>query len=223
MQSLVNIPFISLILFLALAGSAHAITIDGNPADWAGVGVSYSDPAGDMVGAFAPQDIRSLRIANDSTNVYLLLETIMAASGADFFLFIDTDSNPLSGCTVYSAVSGIGFEFGITLSENPLNASFGSYIGDARDCGWNLNDFPGVPRGGLSTVALGNYWEAAFPISTLQILAPGLHGFALDTGNDHLDWKKEYQLETSTDVPEPSALALSALAFVFARRRKPRV
>ncbi|MCX6930062.1 MAG: hypothetical protein NT154_43655 [Verrucomicrobia bacterium] len=50
------------------------ISVDGSPADWAGIQPAVTDPAGDAYLGPAGSDITALYLARDSTNVYLRID-----------------------------------------------------------------------------------------------------------------------------------------------------
>lgn len=110
-------------------GTAFAtIIIDGTFTDWDSVPYLALDPTGDQNNAI--NDLLTLKIANDTTHVYFLLET---APGAAFFtnfrnnMFLDADSNPATG---FVGSTGLGSEL--------LNQNFGFY--DQRN-----GNFSGIP------------------------------------------------------------------------------
>jgi len=150
------------------------ITVDGDPQDWfdAGIAELIIDPSGDMTPPGV--DMLSLRLADDGTNVYFLYE--FAGPPVDHsFLLMDTDTNPGTGCPA----QGIGMEYALTFA--PSSGYF--YIGDARDCIYGPDDFPGA----LIVAIGGNFIEASVSIATLEILSPGLTEFDITAGNDHCD------------------------------------
>jgi hypothetical protein len=187
------------------AGSAQAITVDGNISDWAAVPILVSDPAGDF--GTPGGDIVSLQVTNDASNVYFLLTTVGNAADPSVFNFLhlDTDRNAATGCGFF----GIGFEFGITLRQSL------SYIGDARDCGWSPADFPGA----LVASFNGNHVEFAVGISVLQLLTPGVTGFDVATSNDEIQ-PAAYSFAA---VPEPGTLLLMSMGLLGLGLARPRL
>jgi hypothetical protein len=150
------------------------ITVDGNPQDWfdAGIAELIIDPSGDRTPPGV--DMLSLRVTDDGVNVYFLYE--FAGPPVDHsFLLMDTDINPGTGCPA----GGIGMEYALTFA--PSSGYF--YIGDARDCIYGPDDFPGA----LIVAIGGNFIEASVSIATLEILSPGLTEFDITAGNDHCD------------------------------------
>ncbi len=154
--------------------SAGIITVDGDPQDWfdAGIAELIIDPSGDMTPPGC--DMLSLRVTDDGINVYFLYE--FAGPPVDHsFLLMDTDTNPGTGCPA----GGIGMEYALTFA--PSSGYF--YIGDARDCIYGPDDFPGA----LIVAIGGNFIEASVPIATLEIISPALSEFDITAGNDHSD------------------------------------
>ncbi len=146
------------------------ITVDGDPQDWFDAGITelIIDPSGDMTQPGL--DMLSLRVTDDGVNVYFLYE--FAGPPVDFsYLYMDTDTNPGTGCYI-----GIGMEYGLNFGPS----SGLSCIGDARDCGWGSDDFPGA----LIVTVGGNFIEASVSIATLEILSPALTEFDITAGND---------------------------------------
>jgi len=147
------------------------ITVDGDPQDWFDAGITelIIDPSGDM--SQPGLDMLSLRVTDDGVYVYFLYE--FAGPPVDFsYLYMDTDTNPGTGCYI-----GIGMEYGLNFGPS----SGLSCIGDARDCGWDSDDFPGA----LIVAVGGNFIEASVPIATLEILSPALTEFDITAGNDN--------------------------------------
>ena len=143
-----------------MATTIGQIDLDGCPDDWhrAGIRPLINDPHGDMEPAGL--DFRRLYVTNDEEFLYLLVE--FAGPPVDSsFLLLNTDGNNYTGCA-----PGMGFEFGVTSS--PVSPPENSYIGDARDCSWGGDDFPGA----LKYVVRGNFIEASIPLTVLNALGP---------------------------------------------------
>lgn len=150
---------------VSLPGTFATIKVDGDLSEWVNIPILISDPVGDyLLGA----DIVNVKIANDKDFVYFLEEFSSPRTNYTY-IELDTDLNRDTGCAGL-----LGAEYGIT-----FGFSF-DYIGDARDCGWTSNDFPGA----LVRVESGRFLEASVPISILEILSPGLTAFNIFTGND---------------------------------------
>jgi hypothetical protein len=148
-------------------GTQATIIVDGDPSDWVDIPPLITDATGDGGGN---PDLISVRVANDDNFVFILAE-FASPPGTFTYLQLDTDLNPTTGCVAF----GIGVEYGITFS-----IPSGGYIGDARDCSWESEDFPGA----LVYVVAGNFIEASIPISTLEVLSPGLTAFDITAAND---------------------------------------
>ena len=84
------------------AGTYANISIDGNFSDWQGVPVVATAPAGT---SGTNLDLASLSIANDESNIYLLVTynaPVNPNAGPSVFLAFDTDNHPATGFNVYS-------------------------------------------------------------------------------------------------------------------------
>lgn len=151
------------------SGFFPEITVDGDVSDWAGVPVVLTDPAGD----YAPADLINIKISNDDAFVYFLLE-FSAPVTTYTYLHLDTDLDPSTGCNAF------GMEYGVTFGVATGNLS---YVGDAQDCSWGSADFSGAL--GVALDATGRFIEASIPISTLEVISPGLSGFNVNGNNDN--------------------------------------
>ena len=145
-----------------------SIIVDGDPCDWAGIDPLITDLRGDYKAGF---DFVNLSVTEDGTYVYFLYEFNGAPMNCTY-LVMDTDRNSTTGCQWL----GFGVEYGITF----FSTGDDGYIGDARDCSWGSEDFPDA----LIWAVANQYIEAAVPISTLEILTPGLTKFDITTIND---------------------------------------
>ena len=151
--------------------AAQAIVVDGNILDWAGRTNLVVDAAGDgpfnSTGQYAAGgDFQSITVANDFTNVYLLLEFAGNHSGG-IVLFLDTDQNPTTGCN--------GSEFAIFTSGSEPGGHLA--LADYRSCQVN-NDFPGIVRS-LPPHGVSRFLEASIPLAVLRTITPNLSGFVL--------------------------------------------
>ena len=86
----------------AYAQPPLVIIVDGDPGDWGGVEPLLTDPGGDgpfnQAGDYFPgEDFLNISVANDDTNVYLLMEFVANHSGG-FAFFLDTDQDSTTGC-----------------------------------------------------------------------------------------------------------------------------
>ena len=84
------------------AGTYANISIDGNFSAWQGVPVVATAPAGT---SGTNLDLASLSIANDESNIYLLVTynaPVNPNAGPSVFLAFDTDNHPATGFNVYS-------------------------------------------------------------------------------------------------------------------------
>lgn len=78
------------------------INVDGNPADWAGIPVTGTDPTGD-----GTPDIASLKVANDNDYLYVLVQyngavdTNTLNGSPSVFLSLDNDANTATGFNIY--------------------------------------------------------------------------------------------------------------------------
>lgn len=135
------------------------ITVDGCPDEWSAMGIKplITDARGD---ANPPGlDLLKVFMTNDAEFLYVLMEFAAPPSGYSYLL-LNTDGNPNTGCS-----PGVGFEFGITFSPSRPQDS---YIGDARDCGWDGADFPGA----LKSAVRDNFIEAVVPLKVLRAFGP---------------------------------------------------
>lgn len=160
--------------------SHQSIVVDGNLNDWfaADIAPIITDPLGDA--AVPGGDVLGLRITDDGISVFFLLELASPLQGS-VFLDINIDGDPATGC---GGSVGFGFEYSITFHVE--GSTMIAYIGDARDCSWESDDFPGA----LHAVATGNFIEASVPIKVLTQLHPNppLKGFHITCrGNDSCD------------------------------------
>jgi hypothetical protein len=126
-----------------------------------------SDAAGNA--GSNPLDFTRLFIGNDHQNVYFLVEVAGDASANNLsVIHLDTDMDQTTGCLL-----GIprlnGSEYGVFLLPT------GSFVGNLTGCAAGSDDFPN--GGGIRTATNGHFIAAIVPISTLQILTPGVQGF----------------------------------------------
>jgi hypothetical protein len=121
-----------------------------------------------------PVDFKNLWVANDATNVYFLVEFAGPASAnVSSPIFLNTDLDQTTGCNL-----GIprfnGVEYGVFLSPTAFG---GDFVGNMTTCSSGSDDFP--DRGGIKTATVGHFIAVLVPISTLQILTPGVNGFSV--------------------------------------------
>jgi len=95
-----------------------------------------------------------MKMWNDDSHLYFLLEMTRPMWEVPITgFYIDADNNPATG----HPSSDIGMEFGITcFSSGPFQ--FGD-IGDARDGGWSMYDYPGR----LVWQYTNNRWKERYP------------------------------------------------------------
>ncbi len=132
----VNIKWISRLLsMLALcsftqeisAGTYRTITIDGSFYDWTGVPVMATATNGT---SGATLDLASLSIANDASNIYLLITYNQpvnpnSGDGTNVYLAFDTDNHPATGFNVFG-LNLIGSEVGFQ-NDGPFVQSNGVF------------------------------------------------------------------------------------------------
>jgi hypothetical protein len=121
-----------------------------------------------------PVDFKDLFVANDETSVYFLVEFAGDASqNVSSPIFLDTDIDQTTGCNL-----GIprfnGVEYGVFLQSPTFG---GTFVGNMTGCSAGSDDFP--DRGGVRSATVGHFIAVSVPISTLQILTPGVNGFAV--------------------------------------------
>ncbi len=136
------------------------IDLDGCSDDWHRNGIRplINDLRGDMEPAGL--DLRRVYVTNNEEFLYLLVEFAGPPVNSSFLL-LNTDGNRYTGCA-----PGMGFEFGITFS--PASPPENSYVGDARNCSWGGDDFPGA----MEFTVRGNFIEASIPLTVLNALGP---------------------------------------------------
>ncbi len=150
--------------------SQGAIVVDGNTGDWAGIPELLTDPAGDApAGAI---DFRSLKVTDDGANVFLLYTFDWEPVTVTGSLLVNTDRNPITGCT--------GAEFVIQLSfiqQPPLLQKE-----DHRFCPPTVS-----PPRVLNSVAFhpsGGVVEASYSIQGVSALTPGGAAFDITSLDD---------------------------------------
>lgn len=208
-----------------LAGTYANIAIDDAYADWTGIPIAITDPAGDAVNA---PDIATVQIANDNTYLYIHLHYNTPQS-FQTYLAIDNDSNPATGFNV-AGLGIVGSEagyandfdfdqragFNIGTLKDPVNATepasgaaiLSSFVDSAdREMAIRLDTTfdPFVGPG------------AVFPTNTFTLMFYSLDGsFATQDTTSAV----KYTLGT---VPEPTALMLVTFGItisVASRRHK---
>ncbi|MBI2053287.1 MAG: hypothetical protein HYT41_00885 [Candidatus Sungbacteria bacterium] len=141
-------------------GAGTSINVDGCPQDWFALGARpiITDEYGDYL---AGADILNVWVTDDGQSAYFLAE-FAAPPTATFYFFLDTNSTPKTGCQI----QGIGVEYGITIDPK---WSFQPFLGDARDCGWGADDYPGVLKVAMSD----RFVEFSLPLDILRQLTQG--------------------------------------------------
>jgi Ca2+-binding RTX toxin-like protein len=170
---------------VSLPGTFATIKVDGDPGDWSNIPVLISDPKGDSSKA----DIIGIKVANNKDFVYLLTELATPFSSGEWIsLHLDTDLNPMTGCQLGNWQ---GSEYGIG-----FNSSIG-FIGPIHiwngGCGYGNDEFPGV----VVHVKAGNFIEASFPISVLEVVSPGLKAFNIWSSYMDVTTAARYNLASS--------------------------
>jgi hypothetical protein len=144
-----------------------AIRIDGDPSDWAGISPILTDDAGDgpfdASGRYIPgSDFLQIRVTNDNTNVYFLIEFAGVPYAGGIKLFFDTDVNPTTGCNGTEAV----------IFTSPAEPGAHLALGDYRNC-MTADDYPGVVLSAVQEHAGHSFVEAMIRIDDLFKLTPG--------------------------------------------------
>lgn len=156
--------------------SAPVITVDGNPDDWAGITPTLVDPEGDapfdLFGNYRPDnDILAISITNDEEKAYFLIEYAAVPSMGATALFLDTDLDPNTGCTVL-----VGTEYIMLFLAADLQPPTGVFtLGDNRDCSASGTDFPGA----IQFATQGRFVEASVTRESLRALTPSTTGFRI--------------------------------------------
>jgi len=150
--------------YTASPGTFATITVDGNPSEWASIPVLISDPLGDSGGV----DIVNIKLAHDSNLVYFLEEFSLFPIMFSI-LMLDTDLNSATGCQVGDWQ---GAEYGIAIDPDYPGFIGRIHVADGS-CWFSSDDFPWA----LVYVVAGNFIEASFPISVLEVVSPGLTAF----------------------------------------------
>ncbi len=158
----------------AIAGAHRTIIVDGDTSDWKGIEPLILDPSGDV-----PNDLRSIRIANDQHNMYFLVQ-LSFAPGAGLWVMFDTDQNPSTGCggveedlVLRKPIEEVSFEM-----ELRADLWMGSYCQAASGSFW-------------STQAWGDdVVEFSVPIDALRALGMSrqVRVAGNTTGNDWTEW-----------------------------------
>ena len=154
------------------APSAPVITVDGNPDDWAGITPTLIDPERDapfdVFGNYLPGgDILNISITNDQEKVFFLIEYAAPPSLSATALFLDTDLDPNTGCSVL-----VGTEYILLFLAADLQPPGTFTLGDNRDCSAS-DDFPGA----VQFATQGRFVEASVSRESLRALTPGSTGF----------------------------------------------
>lgn len=154
----------------------RSISVDGNDADWNGVPVIGTDPAGDGV-----QDIVSIQVANDQDYLYVLVryngtvDTNTLNGSPSIFLSLDNDSNASTGFNIYG-LNQVGAEVSWQ-NDFPFAQSASSYNLDATFTNGGIGISPyastvsfqeyRIPRN--ATYTIGSTTSAVFPNPALRL------------------------------------------------------
>ena len=209
----------------ALKGSAGTyanITIDGNFSDWAGVPVLATSPAGT---SGTTLDLASLSMANDSSNLYLLITyyaPVNPNAGPSVYLALDNDNNAATGFNVYGlglvgSEAGWQNDFPFAQSNGVFNTGGGITGGNAA-----ISPYYSETMTQEYAISLSATFTATglpvFPTNTFTMLV-----YADPTPNLDLLGPVQYTLAT---VPEPGTAALVGLGLLtgigLVRRRRTR-
>ena len=153
-----------------------AITVDGNPNDWTGITPLLVDPEGDapfdVFGNYHPDnDILNISVTNDDEKVYFLIEYAAPPAQGATALFLDTDLDRNTGCTVLE-----GSEYILLFLPSDLQPPAGTaFLGDERDCSSSSADFPGA----VEFATQGRFVEASVTRESLRALTPNSTGFKI--------------------------------------------
>jgi hypothetical protein len=152
-------------------GSIH---VDGDPEDWAGIAPLYTDALGDgpfdATGKYlAGNDIVHISVTNDNHDVYFLIEFAGAPFRGGLILSLDTDVNPVTGCTGYEAVM-------FSSPTEPSRLLFGDY----GNCEFT-ESFPNVITSAVQEKDGHSYLEASIRKEDLFRLTQGREDFRFFT------------------------------------------
>jgi hypothetical protein len=191
---------LGIITFLLGTSDVRAlpIVIDGSSSDWVEVPRLLTDPSGDVAfcgGVECRADTVGLRFAHDYTHVYLLYEFANDWQIEGAYLWLDTDMNTSTGCSL----SGIGAEYGIVFQPEPSPAG----MGDATACSF------GFEYSSALDVASGtSFIEASIDLAVFEILSPGFAGLDVITQNDASGIGRYLLDGGETPTPLPTTLTL---------------
>jgi hypothetical protein len=119
----------------------------------------------------ADNDILNVSITNDEQKVYFLIEYAAVPANGSTALFLDTDLNPNTGCSVL-----VGVEYAMIFVTPDLQPPVGVfYLGDERDCSSTNGDFPGA----IEYATQGRFVEASVTRESLRALTPTSTGFRI--------------------------------------------
>ena len=141
----------------AHAGFYKTITPDGDTSDWASVPVATTISAN----TGTPIDFASLKIANDSTNVYFLITyntAVNPQSGSGVFTAIDSDNNGATGFNIFGNAA-IGSNFGFQ-NDFPFTQTAGSFNSGGT--------IVGASYGASPYATSTTFQEIAVPLSASQ-------------------------------------------------------
>jgi hypothetical protein len=205
---------LALAAIVALPTAAYAqdfrtITIDGNPSDWAGISPAVTDPNDGLpLPGFEGWDIVSVSVANDSTNIYFLVEftdaSVAAVTDPVTEFSFDLDSNSQTGCVGNfgdalgtSALLGIERTAGVSRTISGFN-----FIYAWSDCG-SVGNSLGIPVSAM----VGGYLEVSIPLDLLPLTSPdGSLDFNV-VSHAEASGKAHYVLASAPCAGPPSSLS----------------
>ncbi|HEV7300240.1 MAG TPA: PEP-CTERM sorting domain-containing protein [Tepidisphaeraceae bacterium] len=200
----------------ASAGFYKTISSDGDFSDWADVPV-YSSTS---VNSGVPIDLASVKLANDATNLYILLTfatPVNPQSGAGTFIGIDSDNNASTGFSIFG--NPIGSNAGFQ-NDFPFTQTAASFNSGGTVAGATYAAAPYFTETTMQEIAIpltatqadastGGYTGLLFPAS----FTPAF--YSTDGSGDYIS-EGAYTLAV---VPEPAALGLMGVAAAGLLRR----
>ena len=152
------------------------ISIDGSFGDWAGVPLAFTE----AVGPTNAIQYENVYVANDQTNLYIryTLYSPRPDAMANSFdnIFIDTDTNSLTGFPVNGGTVGVGSEMLIQDGTGYQEKNGGFNEGAIENLGWNIAGSPDSTDFEL-VISLGATYQTdgtpVFATNTIAILLEG--------------------------------------------------
>ncbi len=191
-----------------VAGTYQSIDIDGSPSQFNAVPVAASN----AVDPNAASDPISLKITNDSTNLYLSVTyatPVVPGYGgtAGLYLAVDSDNNPATGNAIYGSPL-IGANLGF-VNDYPFSQTAAYF-----------NTYAGTFASATSSAAGTNILQQSPAVSTTTELI----SIALDTTQtdatagafNGLDFPSSFTLEAYTSPSSGDAVALGPVTYTLA-------